>query len=711
MQIIQSIRDKGAAITVVVIALSLIGFILMDRSSGNNNAGRAGGTSVGKVNGQGIELAEFQKRVTQLEAQEESRTRQKVTTQQTYQIREQVWNQLVAEAVFYKEAAKLGIELTPKELSAILFSSDPTNPFMQQGLADQATGKLDMAKAQQAWAEIKKSRGEARDNINSQLIDPLKLSSSAAKYGGLISASAYYPTWMQERDNKDALAFSTISYVGIPYTEISDSAVKVTDQDITDYVNKNKELFKQEAGRKISYLSFSQLPTAADSAAIRSSLETIKSSFATDSNAKAFVAASGSAIEFNDAFLPKDKIGASNIDTIVKQPQGSVFGPVVEQGLYILSKVLATKEMPDSVRAREIVIGLNDPQTNQPIRDQAGAQKLADSLLGVIKNGGDFVSMAVQYSADNESKAKGGDMGVFAFGTKDPAINEFAFNKPVGSKEVILSNDGYHIIEIISQSNFKPAYKIAFIAKEIAASPETITKASNDAGKAASEKNATTLAAYVSKNGLHLTQLPQLIKENDFNAGTLQDSRTRELIKWAFKANKGDVSEPFDLGDQFVVATVDKIEKEGVQDAATARSGAEVIIIKQKKAALIKTALGTNPTMQSASAKYNKQIAVAGQDSTLTFNSQIINSLGMESKVIGAAFNKTYETKESPVIDGTNGVYIIKVNSIQNKAAEAPEVTAARIASRLNSLRSQSNNWFEGLRKQADIKDKRSENF
>jgi preprotein translocase subunit SecG len=36
MQIIQSIRDKGAAIVIVVIALSLIGFILMDAQQGSN---------------------------------------------------------------------------------------------------------------------------------------------------------------------------------------------------------------------------------------------------------------------------------------------------------------------------------------------------------------------------------------------------------------------------------------------------------------------------------------------------------------------------------------------------------------------------------------------------------------------------------------------------------------------------------------------------
>ena len=37
MSIIQTIREKGAVIVIAIIALSLIGFILMDSSSGTGN--------------------------------------------------------------------------------------------------------------------------------------------------------------------------------------------------------------------------------------------------------------------------------------------------------------------------------------------------------------------------------------------------------------------------------------------------------------------------------------------------------------------------------------------------------------------------------------------------------------------------------------------------------------------------------------------------
>ena len=58
MQIIQKIRDKGAAITVAVIVLCLIGFVLMDAQQGNNKLFGSTSSNVGKVNGETISRSE-----------------------------------------------------------------------------------------------------------------------------------------------------------------------------------------------------------------------------------------------------------------------------------------------------------------------------------------------------------------------------------------------------------------------------------------------------------------------------------------------------------------------------------------------------------------------------------------------------------------------------------------------------------------------------
>lgn len=709
MQIIQSIRDRGAAITVAVIVLCLIGFILMDSQQGNSKMFGSLSQNVGKVNGEAITLGDFNKRVNQAEEQEAQRSGQRPSGTRVNQIREQVWNQVTAEKIFFAEVEKLGITLTPKELSAILMSNDQANPFLQeQGMVDPATGKLDIAKAQEAIRNIKKFKGEQKEAVNAQIVDPLILSSAVAKYSGMLNASAYYPTWMQEKDQADGKNFANISYVTVPYSDISDSTIKVTDADVNDYVKKNANLFKQEEGRTISYVTFSQLPSAADSNKVRAEVEQLKAAFAADSNAQAFVARNASVIDFVDEYLPKAVIQSKQIDTIVKTAPGAVFGPYLEGDNYAIAKVIGTKPLPDSVKARHILIPVNDPRTGQPINPDSTAKKLADSILTAIKGGADFAALALKYSSDG-SKDKGGDLGNFGYGQMVPEFNAFSFTKPVGSLDVVQTQFGYHIINILAQMNFKPAYKIAIVAKQIVPSDATINSASLQATKASAEKNAAALSKYTATNGLKMIQSPVIVKENDFSVGALQDAR--QLVRWAFESKKGDVSEPFNIGNEFVVATVDNVYKEGLQDAATARSGAEVIIRKEKKAAMIIAKLGANPTLESAAAAYGKQVLQAGADSSLTFNAQIINSVGMEHKVIGAAFNKEYQAKPSPAFEGTTGVFVLKVNSIGTKPADAPEVAAQQATSKLGAIRSQTNNWFEGLKKQSEIKDKRSKFF
>src|SRR3954466_8351740 len=105
MQIIQTIRDKGAAIVIGVIALSLIGFLLMDARSGTmKNLFGDNSTSVGSVNGKSIELEEYNAQVKQAEQNYGT-----VTNAMRPQIMQGTWDNLVAQKFLSVEFDKLGI--------------------------------------------------------------------------------------------------------------------------------------------------------------------------------------------------------------------------------------------------------------------------------------------------------------------------------------------------------------------------------------------------------------------------------------------------------------------------------------------------------------------------------------------------------------------------------------------------------------------------
>jgi peptidyl-prolyl cis-trans isomerase D len=708
MQIIQSIKDRGGVIMAIVIAIALISFILMDSKSNSN---RPTTNTIGKINGTAVEMNDFNKRVKIEEnKQAQQRGGQQPTGADVLRIREQVWNQIVAENVFYATADKLGISLTSKELSSILLSNDPSNPFMQERSLMTPDSKLDVTKASEAIANIKKFKGEQRDNIDAQILEPLKLSTAAAKYGAMMTAAAYYPTWMQEKDAAEEKNFATISYVAVPFNEISDSAVVVKDEEINSYVAKHKAMFKQEAGRTISYVTFSQNPSASDSANAKKIVEDLKAGFAADTSASAYIARNSSVVDYVDDYLPLSRIQSAVKDSMVKYGAGVVSGPYVDGQNYSIAKVIGTKQLPDSVKARHILIGTRDPQSGAELMVDSVASKLADSILAAVKSGADFGMLAMKYSTDPGSKVKAGDLGTFGYGTMVAEFNTYAFTKPVGEKGKVKTQFGYHIIEVTKQDNFKPAYKIAILAKPILPSDETINAASLAATKASANKSAKDLADYASKNGLQIVELPTVLKENDFSVGQMQDARS--LVKWAFEAKKGAVSDPIVIGDDFVVATVNKTFEEGTQDAATARPMAEAAVRNQKKGEIIAAKITkAGSTVETAATAYGKQVQMAGSDSSITMSGTIINGIGNEPKVIGAAFNKESLTKATAPIIGTSGVYVIKTTAVLPKAEATAEQKAAKATAKLQAIKGQGSNWFEGLRKQADIKDQRSKFF
>ncbi len=320
--------------------------------------------------------------------------------------------------------------------------------------------------------------------------------------------------------------------------------------------------------------------------------------------------------------------------------------------------------------------------------------------------------MVLQYSDDMVSKEKGGayDFSSIQFQNLPKEFSEVVFYGTSGDKKIVKTDIGWYYIEVISQKNFETAYKVAYMSKQILATDETVNSASMKATKLSGEnRDIKSLDAYVTKNGIQKLDVPTAITQNEYRLGLLQDAR--QLIRWAFEAKAGDVSEPFSIEDQFVVATVRKIQPEGLPDANTARPLVESILRKEKKAAMIKEKLSKANSLETATSIYNQPVRIAGADSTLTLSSQIINGIGDEPKVIGAAFNKNFQTKLSEPISGNGGVFLVKINSIGSLPAELAENTTIRSVEQTRALLQKLSAWFESLKKTAEIKDYRSKQF
>ncbi len=703
MSIIQQIREKYAAVSIAVIAISLVGFILTDYFTGQSRRAGSQSTEVGEVNGKSININNFDSKVQQV-VSNYTQQGMEVKDEMRQQIIDYLWNNEIDETLLSSEYEKLGLKFSAADLNEALYGDNPP-PILAQQFRDQNTGAYDANAARQYVNSLRKKKANDKDRLffEQNIIDPIISFGLRKKYSALLAGSAYYPKWLYDKENADQNSVASISYVAVPYTVISDSAVKVTDADINEYINKHKNEFKQEESRTISYVSFDASPSSTDSAKALDGITKLKEGFVTSTDAGQYTVANNSAIQYYDGFVLKSTMQVPNADTIRSLANGAVFGPYIDGGNYVMAKMIEKKEIADSVKFRHILLGTVDPQSGQPIMQDSIAKSKADSIAKAIAGGADFNTLVTKYSTDQGSVTKGGeyDFTFQQFGNLAKALAEFIFYNGKGTKKVIKTEFGYHYIEILDQKKIEPAYKIAYLAKPIEPSEETTSAASTAAAQFAAESRNTKQF----EESLRKKKISPRIAEVKSNEYTIIGmGSARSLVKWIYENKVGSVSEPTSIGNEFVVALITEEKEEGVQDAKSARFQLEPIIRNQKKAKEIIAKIGNNRDLNAIATTFKTNVLRAD---SITFFSPFIQGLGMEPKVSGAAFNPTLKGKVSDPLTGNSGVFFIKTESVELKPTIGQDYNSKKMQMEQGMQQQTVNASVPSLRKSAKVVDKR----
>lgn len=733
MSVIQNIRDKYARWAVIAIAVSLLGFILMDAFAGrtglfSNNRS----TTLGKVNGTTIDHTEFQKKVTYQESIAQQQAQQQgyqLSDEMRHQLEDGLWNQEVNNVILNGEYEKLGITVTDKEMNDVLYGAHPPQ-WLAQIFTD-STGKFDGAAARAAITRIQKSGSVDQKQYVNTNIELSKEQRLMTKYMSLLVNTISFPKWFVEQRNVDASLMSKISFVSIPFTTIPDNAVKVTDQEIKDYIDKHKNEFQQkDETRSIEYVLFSAAPSSADSADARDQLMKLRTTFDTTTKTedlKQFVQANQSTYPVVDEFVGKDMLPPTNRDSVLAHPIGQTYGPYVDkdqstnQGMFVFSKVLATQQWADTVKVRHILIATNQPdqQTRQmePVRPDSVARHLADSVWTLLKKGQNFDSLAAKFSDDPGSKNTGGVMDNLTQSSQlVTSFRNFIFTHKTGAVDTVKSEFGYHIIEILSQKGSSPVYKIAYLTKDISASTATDDRVHGQANLfAGNSRDQKSFESNYDKD-VRSKGIPKMVA-NDLTpmAYTIDGvpGQARPFIKKLFDADAGTVIGPERIGDNYVVAVVTDASEPGLRSVNSARSAVEPLLLKQKKGEQIVKNIGQVTSLEDVAAKQKQTVQTVD---SLRFTGG--RQLGYEPKVLGAIFNPANKGKliSEPLV-GINGVYVVRVESVTTTPVENANVEEQRKGMEMQvkqGLMSQmqqqqgSNPFLEGLKNAATIKDYRA---
>lgn len=690
--VIGKIREKSTLL-LIMIGGAMLAFILGDLFSSGNFLVSGSQTEVGAVAGQVIEGRDFEARVQQAIDNYKAQTGQSsITAATTDQLREQTWNQLLREIILDRELEEVGVAVSGDELYDMVQGANP-HPQVVQAFTDPNTGQFDNA---QVFAFLKRMSEDPDTKARwVRFEQDLAKIRRNEKYNNLIKKGLYTTTHEAKNDFIAKSSPANIRLVVKRYASVADTTIAVSDSEVKKYYNANLKKYEQEPSRDIEFVTFTVEPSEEDIAKVREWAERIKGEFETAENDTLFVNRE-SDVRFNAMWTEKGSLPLS-IDSIMFGAQkGYVHGPYREAKAFKLAKLIGVKMSPDSVKARHILI--------TPNTYGGKAKNTADSIYDLVKNRkADFAELAKSISEDPGSGALGGDLGWFTEGQMVPTFNDACFDGKKGDIALVQSQFGFHIIEVLDQKGKSEKRAVAVIQRAIEPSSKTYQMVYGKADDfARSVKSAESFEEKVVELGLNKRMAPNL-KENDRVIAGLE--QPREIIRWAFTAEQGEVSKVQELGNTFVVSVLTAIREKGHTPISDIREELEAEVRKEKKAEqFIKEFNEAGASdIQALADKMNLPVEVK---ENVSFSSSSLPGMGRELEVIGAASVLAPNTLSAP-IKGQQGVFVVVVDS----RAEAPAVDSyANNARTVNAALASRVDYevFEALKKRADVKDNRS---
>lgn len=703
MATLQTIRNRGGLLVSIVIGLALLAFIVGDALSSGSKIFGNQRNQIGQIAGEDISIMEYQNRITENEdlVKMMNGTTALNEEQQTM-LRNNTWQQMIMEKLMQQEYDETGINVSGDELYDILLGEN-MSPTVRQLFADPNTGNVDVERAR----VIIRSLIESRENTPQKVywLNMEKETASArkmSKYNNLLAKSLYV-TDEQAKENAEANVSKTdFSYIVKNYSTIDDSTISVSNSEIKDYYNKNQQKFQQEEARRIVYVNFDIDPSGEDFTETEKSVAELMKEFEETNDPIDFVNLTSDK-KADRNYYAKAEVADDSMSNFLFTNKTAVYGPYLENNAYKISRVAAVKMLPDSLRARHILIA---PQNN----DYQGAKKMADSLANLLKKGADFEQLAKENSSDQNSAINGGDLGWFTQKMMVQPFSDTVFFSKKNDIKVVLTQYGAHVVQVTDMAKPVEKIQIATIEKEILPSTKTTNAIYNEARSFATNIN--TLEDFnkkVEETG-HTKRIATVNKNEKTIAGM---TNARDMIRRVYMTeepsviNTTDGSVIFENGNKYTVAVLTEIDEEGISPLNKVAGNIKQILVQKKKAELLKKELEAAKSNSESLLSIAQKAGLDVQEATeVSFNSFQIPGAGIEPRVIAAA-SLLEQGKISEPIAGNQGVYMIMIN---NRTTE--EVTPEMIAQTKQGLQ-QANMYrtnyqaLQTIMKNGEVKDQR----
>ncbi|MCQ2182798.1 MAG: SurA N-terminal domain-containing protein [Bacteroidales bacterium] len=650
MAVLEKIRVKFGLAISIIIALALLSFIIDPSTLESALHSMSSKYDVGRIDGKSISYTDFQEEVDKYTAINELLSGSSVQNEESQkQIRNAAWQGLLDKYMFIKNAKAAGINVGEEEMLSLTTGDNISPVLIQSGVFSDENGNFSPEALVDFVKQVDADETGRLRNYWNYLQNTIYTQQFYTKYGSLFTNGELAN--VLEIEDLMALNNTTVDfdYVQVSYPYVRDTTITATSKEINDFYKAHKNFFKQEANRDIEYVVFEVVPSEKDIMDANDAVASVYEEFGTTDNMKAFL------LKNSDRSLSNYWYKAGELNTICAGlddelfAQGKEVSSIIQEGnTFYAARTIASEMVPDSVYVKHILL------------QNAGAQALADSLVGVIAKGENFANLAAEFSVDQNS-ADGGVIGNIGWMTQTYTIPGFesTITAEVNKPFVLKTQYGTHVVLVSEKTKPIAKKQVAVLEKEALASKETFNNYYSQANNFASIANGTYEGYQRALDSTKVYSHAQNITEATSNYGSIDQAK--EVTRWAFDAKAGKASNIITVNNNFffVVALKD-IHKEGY-------------------APVSEVSRAINETLYSQKLREKVTSETAAKISGLTSIESIAEALGTEvESLVGAslassqfdpaligAISATEVGKLSNAVKGSLAVYVVKVNDKQ----------------------------------------------
>ena len=640
MTTLQRIRNHGV-ILLVVVGIAMLAFILGDFLNSGSSFFNKNRENVGVIAGHKVHYTEYEAAKDQLtEVYKIESGSNDINEDLSIQIRNQVWQMLLMDYTLREQAEKIGMDVTAEELSELCIGTNPHQLIRQRRAFYDETGAFNRfalinflnSLAQTPETQEQAANMQQAKNYWLYWENAVRLTHLQEKYVGLLSKLVTANPLDAKYAFQAGQTSVNVEFVEKPYFAVADSLVKVTDADIKKLYNTQKEQYKRTPNRSLVYVSFPIVPSESDYAEVEKLMKSLENDFQTKEDVAAIVNSNSDILYDGRDY---------SAETIPAEYKEFAFAKGAKKGQYT-------------------ELSFNDDTYAMARIMDCGYTK-ADSVKLVL--------------VANDENTEDVELGWYTANELQKNIADPAFAGKKGSKFTVSTGMGEQTFKIADKSAATPKVKLAILSRKVTPSSKTYGVLYNEAKQfIVNNGNVELLRQSAQEQGLSVTPAFGL----NVNADKINDLKnSRGIVRWAFEAKEGQLSDVFECGDQFVVAALTEVNDGEYRTIDEVRMELQMQATADKKAEYLMAQLKGVTTLEQAAEILGAEIQTA-EDITLA--STRLGAAGIEPAVIGTALALENNATSAPV-KGNVGVYVVRIGE---KTVTEGELNAAQEIANLN---------------------------